>query len=93
MKDVTWIQDLKLRGSWGKSGSLSNVPGTNPYTLFNSTPYNSNYDLNGTSTSSQQGFYNSQLGKAPPPGAEGADQGNGNADQYIDTSKAKYNPY
>ncbi|HET6256956.1 MAG TPA: TonB-dependent receptor [Puia sp.] len=62
MKDVTWLQDLKIRGSWGKSGSLNNVPQINPYTLFNSTPFNSNYDLNGTSTGSQQGFYNSQLG-------------------------------
>jgi TonB-dependent starch-binding outer membrane protein SusC len=62
MKDVTWLQDLKLRGSWGKSGNLNNVPSTNPYTLFQSTPYNSNYDLNGTSTTAQQGFYNSQLG-------------------------------
>ena len=63
MKDVTWLQDLKIRGSWGKSGNLNNVPGTNPYTLFNSTPDNSNYDLGGVSTgSSQTGFYNSQLG-------------------------------
>jgi TonB-dependent starch-binding outer membrane protein SusC len=62
MKDVTWLNDLKLRGSWGKSGSLSDVPGTNPYTLYNSLSYQSYYDLNGTSTSSQQGFYNSNLG-------------------------------
>jgi penicillin-binding protein 1A len=39
--------------------------------------------------------YNSQVEKAPPPGAEGADQGNGNANQYIDTAaaKARSNPY
>jgi penicillin-binding protein 1A len=38
--------------------------------------------------------YNSQSGKAPPPGAEGADQGNGGADQYADTTaKSKSNPY
>jgi TonB-linked SusC/RagA family outer membrane protein len=62
MKDVTWLQDLKLRGSWGKSGNLNNVPGTNPFTLFNSSPNASNYDITGSSTSSVQGFYNSQLG-------------------------------
>lgn len=62
MKDVTWLQDLKLRGSWGKSGNLNNVGGTNPYTLFGANPNSSNYDLNGTSTSSQLGFYNQQLG-------------------------------
>jgi penicillin-binding protein 1A len=38
--------------------------------------------------------YNNQLEKAPPPGAEGADQGNGNAGQYLDTAaKAHSNPY
>ena len=38
--------------------------------------------------------YNSQAEKAPPPGAEGADQGNGGADQYADTTaKSKTNPY
>ena len=42
--------------------------------------------------------YNNQYEKAPPPGAEGADQGNGNAGEYIDTVKAKpsgnpVNPY
>ena len=62
MKDVTWLNDLKIRGSWGKSGSLSNVPSTNPYNLFASSAYQSYYDINGTSTSSQTGFYNSNIG-------------------------------
>ncbi|GGA89216.1 transglycosylase domain-containing protein [Puia dinghuensis] len=36
----------------------------------------------------------SSLEKPPPPGAEGVDQGNGNASQYNDTTKAKpVNPY
>lgn len=33
--------------------------------------------------------YNSQYEKAPPPGAEGVDQGNGNAGQYQDSTKPK----
>ena len=33
--------------------------------------------------------YNNQYEKAPPPGAEGVDQGNGSAEQYADTTKAK----
>ena len=42
--------------------------------------------------------YNKQYEKAPPPGAEGVDQGNGNAGEYIDTAKPKpaanpANPY
>jgi TonB-linked SusC/RagA family outer membrane protein len=62
MKGVTWLNDLKIRGSWGKSGNLSNVPTTNPYNLASSSAFNSYYDINGTSTSSQLGFYSSQLG-------------------------------
>jgi penicillin-binding protein 1A len=42
--------------------------------------------------------YDRQYEKAPPPGAEGADQGNGNAYDYTDTSRTKTanpntNPY
>ena len=42
--------------------------------------------------------YDRQYEKAPPPGAEGADQGNGNAYDYADTSRSKTanpstNPY
>jgi penicillin-binding protein 1A len=33
--------------------------------------------------------YNNQYEKAPPPGAEGVDQGNGSAGQYADTTKTK----
>jgi penicillin-binding protein 1A len=44
-------------------------------------------------SSNLQYDYNSQLGKAPPAGAQGDDQGNGDANQYIDTAKAKPNPY
>jgi len=62
MKDVTWLNDLKIRGSWGKSGSQANVPNTNPYNLYNSNANASYYDINGTSTSSVLGFYPSNLG-------------------------------
>ena len=61
LKDLTWLKDLKIRGSWGKSGNLANVPGTNPYNLFGASAFNSYYDINGTSTSSQLGFYPSNL--------------------------------
>lgn len=62
LKNVTWLKDLKLRGSWGKSGNLANVPVTNAYTTYGSNAFNSYYDLNGTSTSSMQGFYGATLG-------------------------------
>jgi TonB-dependent starch-binding outer membrane protein SusC len=62
LSSATWLKDLKIRGSWGKSGNLENVPGTNPYNLSNSSAFQSYYDIGGTSTSSQLGFYSSALG-------------------------------
>ncbi|HLX91672.1 MAG TPA: TonB-dependent receptor [Puia sp.] len=62
MRNITWLRDLKVRGSWGKSGNLSNVPSTNPYNLFNQSAFNSYYDISGSSTSSVLGFYPSNLG-------------------------------
>ncbi|MXV50875.1 SusC/RagA family TonB-linked outer membrane protein [Pedobacter sp. HMF7647] len=62
MKNVSWISDLKLRGGWGKLGSLSNVRPTNSFDLFGQVAGNSSYDLGGTSTSSVLGSYASQFG-------------------------------
>ncbi len=61
-KGVTFVNDLKLRYSWGKLGSASNVPGTNPFLLYASNVGRSFYDLGGTNTSPQSGFYNSNIG-------------------------------
>ncbi len=62
MKDVNWISDLKIRGGWGKLGSISNITPTNPYTLFGQAANQSYYDINGTGTSSNPGLYTSQYG-------------------------------
>lgn len=60
MQGVSWINNLKLRGSWGKMGSALNVDPTNSYNLYGGTvdggSNGSYYDINGTSTSSVQGF-------------------------------------
>ncbi|MDB5136018.1 MAG: TonB-dependent receptor plug, partial [Mucilaginibacter sp.] len=62
MKNITWINDLKLRGGWGKLGSISNINSTNAFTLYGQGAVLSYYDINGTSNSSQQGLYVSQFG-------------------------------
>ncbi len=61
-KSVTFVNDLKLRYSWGKLGSASNVPGTNPFILYASNIGRSYYDLGGTNTTPAAGFFNSNLG-------------------------------
>ena len=62
MKDVTWVNQLKLRGGWGKLGSLSNINPNNQFSLYASGVGYSYYDIAGTSNSPAQGFYASQLG-------------------------------
>jgi len=62
MKSATWIDFLKVRGSWGKMGSYGNVNPGNSYSQYAASPGNSYYDINGTSNSTVQGFYNSQIG-------------------------------
>lgn len=62
MKNIDWINDLKIRGGWGKSGSISNVVPTNAYTLYGQQINQSYYDINGTSNSPTAGLYVSQYG-------------------------------
>jgi TonB-linked SusC/RagA family outer membrane protein len=62
MKGLTFVNDLKLRYSWGKLGTAGNVPGTNPYDLYGSRPGFSFYDIAGTNTSPAAGFYQSTVG-------------------------------
>jgi len=62
MKDITWLDDLKIRGGWGKLGSISNIPSTNAFNLYNQSAANSYYDISGNNNSSTLGIYASQLG-------------------------------
>jgi TonB-dependent starch-binding outer membrane protein SusC len=62
LKGVTFINDLKLRASWGKLGSAVNVDGRNPFNLYGSNAGRSYYDIRGTSFSPTAGFYNSNIG-------------------------------
>jgi TonB-dependent starch-binding outer membrane protein SusC len=62
MKDISWLNQLKIRGSWGKLGSISNINPTNAYTLFGQQINQSYYDINGTSHSPTAGLYVSQYG-------------------------------
>ncbi len=62
MQGFSWLNDLKIRGGWGKLGSLSNINPTNAYTLFGQSSVQSYYDINGTSTAPAQGLYSAQYG-------------------------------
>ncbi|HEY4966897.1 MAG TPA: SusC/RagA family TonB-linked outer membrane protein, partial [Puia sp.] len=62
MRDVSWLSELKIRGSWGKLGSISNINPTNAYTLYGQQINQSYYDINGTSHTPSAGLYVSQYG-------------------------------
>lgn len=62
MRGIKFIDDLKLRYSWGKLGNAANVAGTNPYNLYSSRPGFSFYDIGGSSTNPVPGFYQSNIG-------------------------------
>lgn len=62
MKSITWINDLKIRGSYGQLGSISNINPTNPYSLYASGAGYSYYAIGGQTGGATQGFYLSQFG-------------------------------
>lgn len=62
LKNVSWINDLKLRYSWAKLGSTGNVNATNPYNLYRSSAGRSFYDINGNSNNPVAGFFRSNIG-------------------------------
>jgi TonB-linked SusC/RagA family outer membrane protein len=61
MDNVRWISDLKIRGSYGQMGNQRINP-ANAFDLYVGGPGSSNYDINGTSNSTVQGFQQSFVG-------------------------------
>jgi TonB-dependent starch-binding outer membrane protein SusC len=61
-KGITFFDELKIRGGWGKLGSISNISSTNAYSLFYQNAANSYYDINGANNSSAFGVYAGQIG-------------------------------
>lgn len=62
MKDIHFINDLKLRGSYGILGSQANVNASNAFTLYSSGFGTSYYGITGANSTTTQGFYQSNNG-------------------------------
>ncbi|WP_026769139.1 TonB-dependent receptor [Asinibacterium sp. OR53] len=62
MQKLHFVNDLKVRGGWGRTGNqlIPNV--YNAYTLYASDPNNNAYDINGTGSSIVGGFSLVQFG-------------------------------
>ncbi len=61
MQGVSFVNDLKLRGSWGQTGN-QNIDPYNRFTAYAASQAASFYDLNGTSNSIQTGYSPRRLG-------------------------------
>ncbi len=64
MKDLTFVNDLKVRAGWGKTGNqlIPNV--YNAYTLFTPDPNNNAYDIGGAGNAIASGFDIAQFGNS-----------------------------
>jgi TonB-linked SusC/RagA family outer membrane protein len=56
LQGVSWISDLKIRGSYGTMGNQFAIAPMNAFTTYGGSVSSSNYDLNGTGNSSLQGM-------------------------------------
>ncbi len=62
LKGVSWIDDLKLRASYGEAGNNGNIGGSNAYSTFASGAGASYYGITGGVSSTLQGFFPTQIG-------------------------------
>lgn len=62
MQEVDWMSDLKIRVGYGIMGNQLNVDPSNPYTLYSGDIYSSYYAIDGSNSSTQQGFEQSRIG-------------------------------
>ena len=64
LEGLSWLSDLKLRGSWGMMGNQISLSSANQFYLYGGDATRTYYDLNGTGTSSLQGFRPTRVGNS-----------------------------
>jgi TonB-linked SusC/RagA family outer membrane protein len=62
MKGISWLTDLKVRGSWGIMGNQTNAGVLNSFYLFGGTRANTYYDIAGGNTILTPGFSQTTIG-------------------------------
>lgn len=63
MQSSEWLSDLKIRGSWGKTGFYGNTDPYNQFTTYGGTIADAAYDIFGNSTNPVQGFRAVRIGE------------------------------
>jgi TonB-linked SusC/RagA family outer membrane protein len=64
MQGLTFIEDLKLRGGWGRMGSQRNVQTQNAYSFYNSSLNGTAYDIGGSNGMPVIGYRPAFVGNA-----------------------------
>ena len=62
MAGAEWLDNLKIRGSWGTMGNQLAVNSMNAFYLYGGSASQSFYDIGGTGNSSVQGFRPTRIG-------------------------------
>ncbi len=62
MKNIPFINDLKIRGGWGQMGNSNNVDPSNQYSLFAARRDNSYYPISGQNSGVDEGYFRSRIG-------------------------------
>lgn len=62
MKDLPWVNDLKLRGGYGTMGNSNNVDPNNQYNIYGFRLGRTVYDINGTNSSVADGYARFNIG-------------------------------
>ncbi len=62
MSSMPWIGDLKIRGGYGTMGNSNNVNPYNQYSLYGGDKGSSSYDITGSNSSAQTGYYRTRIG-------------------------------
>jgi len=62
MKSLAWVTDLKIRGGYGTMGNSNPVDANNQYSLFGTNIGRSGYDINGSNSSTVEGYYRTRIG-------------------------------
>lgn len=62
MQDISWLNDLKIRGGWGEMGNSNNVDPNNQFSLYRADRGNTFYPIGGQNSGVDEGFAQSRIG-------------------------------
>ncbi|MCY7351707.1 MAG: TonB-dependent receptor [Cytophagaceae bacterium] len=62
MKSLSWVTDLKVRGGYGIMGNSNGVDPNNQFSLYGASLGASSYDITGSNSSTQEGYYRTRIG-------------------------------